>query len=80
MAASPRYKLYSADGEYQASAKDPALLAACIGVLGEGATIRDGRSSRKLVLWTEGLDGIGFESYDAVCEACLARQDKRWPS
>jgi hypothetical protein len=71
MAASPRWKLYTASGEYEASAKNPETLAAAIGILGEGATIRDGHSK---VVWTEGKenDGIAFESYDAVANKCFS--------
>jgi hypothetical protein len=80
MAASPRYKLFDAQGVYQASAKQPELLAACIGLLGHGATIRDGRPTPMRILWTEGenADGIGFESYDTVALKCYERQDPRF--
>jgi hypothetical protein len=78
MAASPRYKLFNAQGVYLASSKHPELLAACIGLLGTGATIRDGRNLKR-TLWTEGTDGIGYESYDAVCIACDERKDPSWP-
>jgi len=79
MAAAPRYKLYDPEGNYQASSKQPELLAACIGVLGEGSTIRDGRDLKR-VLWTEGVDGIGFDSYDTVAETCYQRQNPRYDS
>jgi len=77
MAAAPRYKLFNAEGTYMASSKDPALFAACIGLLGHGATIKDGRDLKR-VLWTEGVDGIGFESYDAVCIACQERENPNY--
>jgi len=79
MAAAPRYKLFDPKGTYQASSKDPALLAACIGLLGEGSTIKDGRDLKR-VLWTEGegRDGIAWESYDAVCDKCYERQSPHY--
>ena len=79
MAASPRYKLFDAEGTYQASSKQPELLAACIGLLGAGAKIKDGRDLKR-VLWTEGedADGIGFDSYDEVALRCYERQNPRW--
>ena len=77
MAASPRYKLFDANGTYQASSKQPELLAACIGLLGNGAHIKDGRNL-KLTLWVEGVDGIGYESYDQVAITCYEREDKRY--
>lgn len=77
MAASPRYKLFDALGTYQASAKSPELLAACIGLLGAGAKIKDGRDLKR-VLWTEGEDGIGYESYDQVATTCYERQSPKY--
>lgn len=71
---SPDWKLYTAEGEYMASAHDPALLAACIGVLGDGATIR---FRHMFTCWTEGLDGFGLESYDTVVEKCHAEVELR---
>ncbi len=77
MAGSPRYKLFTPSGEYVASSKQPELLAACIGLLGQGAKIKDGRNL-SITLWIEGIDGIGFESYDYLAETCYKRQDPRW--
>ena len=77
MAASPRYKLYDATGTYQASAKSPETLAACIGLFGHGAKIKDGRDLKR-VLWTEGPDGYGQESYDEVALKCYERQNPNY--
>lgn len=73
MGASPRLKVYDADGEYRASfhyAEDAAVLVA---FLGEGSTIRDGHS-RKLIRWSEGdEDQPASESYDFVAETVNRR-------
>ncbi len=71
MAASPRWKVYRADGEYIASVKDPMLGAMLLaGLSEEGATIRLGHSR---VAWTEGVDGNAGESYDTVAEVICGR-------
>ena len=67
MAASPRYKLYTADGEHVSSSNRVELLTASIALLGEGATIRLGNSR---VLWTEGVDGWAGESHDVCAGRC----------
>lgn len=66
MAASPRWKVYDAGGEYQAACKRPEEAAAVVSFLGNGATIRDGH---KRIVWIEGPDNRAHESYDAVAEA-----------
>lgn len=71
---SPDWKLYAADGEYKASAHEVELLAACIGLLGVNATIR---FRHMFVCWTEGEDGFGLESYDAVAEKCHFEVERR---
>jgi hypothetical protein len=67
MASTPRFKIYSAAGEYLAATKYVEEAAAVVALQGQGATIRDGHE-RKHVVWTEGVDGEAFESYDNVCE------------
>jgi hypothetical protein len=74
MAGSPQWKLYTASGRYMASAKEPECLAACIGLYGHGATIRHGHS---LICWTEGVDGYGFNSYDACSLKCQERVQEK---
>lgn len=67
MAASPRWKVYMADGEYIASTKrieTAAVIVAGVGAF--GMTIRDGH---RLVVWTEGKDGKAAQSHDAVDQA-----------
>lgn len=73
MAGSPRYKVYSADNDYRGSLKDPSEAAAVVSLLGPGATIRDGHSKSDTV-WTEGVDGLAADSYDAVAEAVFSRR------
>jgi hypothetical protein len=70
MAASPAWKLYGPDKKYKACSHDVVLLAACIGILGDGATIRRDHS---LIVWTEGVDGKAGESYDVVKKTCYDR-------
>jgi len=68
MAQSPRYKIYDAAGEYQASVKDLTLAGGLMAILGEGATVRDGH---RLVIYTEGIDGDSGNSYDDVAAHVL---------
>ncbi len=72
MAASPRFKVYDADGEYVASFKyleHAACLVAGIG--GAGTTIRDRHAT---ILWTEGSEEFpAAESYDGVAQVAWAR-------
>lgn len=67
----PIYKVYDADGNYQAACRDTYLSAACIVVLGTGATIRYDHS---VVVWTEGAEAIeAGESFDTVAEVVAGR-------
>ncbi|MFA5376764.1 MAG: hypothetical protein WC455_13530 [Dehalococcoidia bacterium] len=63
MAASPRWKVYNASGEYIGSVKYVESAAAMLSIESAGATIRDGH---KTVVYTVGADGDPSESYDAV--------------
>ena len=66
MGASPRWKVYSNGKNYLGCAWDPIMAAAMVSCAGEGSTIRDGHSVRKVV-WKEGHESTrAFESYDAV--------------
>ena len=65
MAGSPRFKVYTADGEYVASCKHIELAASGVSLLGKGATIRDGHAA-KYTVWREGVDGWAGDSYDTV--------------
>ena len=72
MAASPRYKVYTAEGEYEAAVKHPEIAAVVVYVLGEGATVRAGHQR---IVWTEGIDGCAGESYDAAGTVIAERSD-----
>lgn len=72
MAATPRYKVYTAGGEYVAACKYPEDAAAILAMRGDGATIRDGHAKSDIV-WTEGVDGQAGESYDQVAESVYTR-------
>jgi hypothetical protein len=67
MAGSPRFKVYTYDGEYVASFKyadDAAVLIAAR----HGGTIRDGHDKRS-TLWTEGIESQNAgDSYDHVAQ------------
>jgi hypothetical protein len=70
MAASPDWKVYDAQGVYQAACKEVEAAAAMMGFYGDGATIRWGH---RIVVWTEGAEEQpAGESYDEV--AALAEQ------
>lgn len=76
MAASPRWKIFDSDGEYQASVKDVALAAMIVTFLGNGAQIRDGH---KHIVWTEGQeDQPAGENYDYTEIVIYARTDAIW--
>tara|TARA_Y100000310_G_scaffold7229_1_gene7940 strand:+ start:623 stop:844 length:222 start_codon:yes stop_codon:yes gene_type:complete len=64
MATSPRWKVYTAEGEYIASVKHPkygAMILAGIGVT--GTTIRDGLGG---VIFIDFVDADASNSYDTV--------------
>lgn len=76
MAASPRWKVYSEDGEYLASThyvEDAAMI-----VSGRaGGTIRDGHA-KKDIMWEEGTeDQPANESYDFVATVVHERVQER---
>lgn len=69
MAGAPRFKVYDAANVYQAAVRDVTLAAAVVSLLGEGATVRDGRR----YIWREGGDEIAGESYDEAADTMLRR-------
>ena len=70
MAASPRFKVYDANGTYQAACKEPEAAAALVCIYGDGATIR---LDHRVILWTEGAESQpAGESYDHVAEHCYS--------
>lgn len=70
MASSPVWKVYDSTGEYVASTKEIAGAALLMSLYGEGSTIRH---AHRRVVWTEGVDGEGAESYDRVALVAEAR-------
>ena len=64
MACSPKWKVYDAAGNYQASCKEPEACAFLIGLYGEGATVRYGH---RLIVWFEGKEKCSAaDSYDTA--------------
>lgn len=75
MASAPAYKVYDAQGTYQAACKEIAAAAVLMGFYGCGATIR---LEHRIVLWTEGAEGQpAGESYDHVAEVAAQRLTER---
>lgn len=73
MAATPRYKIYSGTGEYIAAIKHLEDAAAFVGIIGKGATVRQGHSPRD-VIWAEGAEeSSASESYDWAAEVMRSR-------
>jgi hypothetical protein len=72
MAASPKFKIYDANGQYQAACHEPEAAAVLVSFYGDGATIRDSHPA-KYTVWTEGKDGLAGESYDHVAQVVLQR-------
>lgn len=75
MSGSPRWKIYDAEGTYQASCKEAEAAATVVALYGSGALIRDGWQGRKIV-WREGADGCAGESVDACVNEIWARVDE----
>ena len=72
MSAAPRYKVYTADGEYVAACKYAEDAAAIIASYGNGSQIRDGH---KRTVYTEGEHPASAgDSYDRVAEIVNADQ------
>jgi hypothetical protein len=75
VAATPKFKVFNALGQYVAACKwleDAAML---VGFYGVGATIRWGH---RIVIWREGEEATAaYESYDTVAEVCLERIEMR---
>ena len=76
MAASPRFKVYGPDGEYEGCVKTPIAAAALAALFGDGATIRDGHGKSDIV-FTNGVDGCAGDSYDQVAEVVERRIKER---
>ena len=73
MAATPRFKVYDSNGEYQAATKRPEEAAAVVALLGEGSTIRT-EHSKKSIVWSEGKEEcLAGDSYDVVAQTVYER-------
>ena len=72
MAAAPALKIYTPEGEYVAAVKEVMGAAVLVAVYGEGSTVRMGHS-KKMILWTQGVDGDAGESYDTTGEIMAQR-------
>ena len=67
MAASPAFKVYSADNKYVAACKFTEDAAAVV-ALHDGGTVRTGHR-KKDIFFTQGVDGDAADSYDVVFDA-----------
>ena len=76
MAATPRWKVYTAGGEYVASCRYPTDAAVLVSAYSTGATIRDGHRVKDIV-WNEGKEEFAAgESWDTVAEVVFGRVRK----
>ena len=76
MAAAPRWKVYSSDGEYLASCKYPLHAAMIVGAHSDG-TVRDGHRAKDIV-WNEGAEEFpASESWDSAEAVILRRAQSR---
>ncbi len=79
MAASPRWKVYDKDGNYQAAVKEVEAAACLVDFYGLGATIRNGHNSSD-IMWNEGREEVdAHESYDTVASTVHDRYMKAYP-
>lgn len=73
MASILRFKIYDADGIYQAATNRAEEAGAIVALLGDGSVIKDGLNNRRIV-WREGKEAIpAGESYDVVAQTVYAR-------
>lgn len=77
MSATPALKIYNSIGVYIAACKHAEDAAAVVAMNGDGATIRDGHSTRDIV-WREGSEAKpASESYDFVANIIAERIECR---
>ena len=70
MAATPPWKVYTAEGEYIAACKYPSDAAAVVGLSNSGTV----RHQHKRIVWREGQEVVmASESYDEAAEIMLSR-------
>lgn len=71
---SPKYKIYDADGVYQASCKEAEAAAALVASIYSGGTVRFDHS-KKSIVWTEGSEDFSAsESYDGAAMVMFERE------
>lgn len=74
MASSPPWKVYDANGKYQAACKEVEAAAALIGFYGDGASIRLDHA-KSATVWLEGKEAQpAAESYDFVAQVVETRR------
>ena len=76
MAAAPKYKVYTDEGEYIGAFKHAADAAMLAGFRGDGATVRNGHAVRNIV-WTEGKEEFSGNCHDAAAELIHQRECER---
>ena len=77
MAATPKFKVFDKRSIYLAACKRPEEAAVLVAFLGDGATIRDGHSTKDIV-WLEGMEHqSASESYDYVATIIQERVMKK---
>jgi hypothetical protein len=67
-----KLRVLDPEGKHLATTTDYTLAAACVSVLGDGATIQ-GPAWCRVALWREGEDGCADASFDAVCATASVR-------
>jgi diaminopimelate epimerase len=71
MTGSPKWKVYDADGNYEAACKSGEVAASVVALLGDGAVIK---ADHRLIVWREGKEEISAaESYDTVARVIAER-------
>lgn len=68
MSASPKWKVYDADGRYQAAMKEPEAALVIVEFYGDGATVRYDHS---VIVWRQGVDSR--DSYEEGNEIMASR-------
>ena len=73
MAASPKWKVFDANGTYQAACKEIEAAACLLTLYGDGASIRFDHRKTSTV-FVQGEDGDAGESYDQVATFAEAKE------
>ena len=71
MASSPRFKVYDAEGRYQAACHEAEAAACLVELYGDGSTVRD---RHRLIVWREGQEEQSAAgSWDYAAQVMLTR-------